>query len=227
MRKPINLLLALALFPPLLAAQDQVSIKTGIKGGADFVDLFSSRSNSFKNEAENTFGLFTGLSSATNPDATVILGMELNYVKSIYYKSNQQTPYDDRSDLVVYNGDFDEQFVYEFVEFCFPVEVYPTLFNKDFTFGIYVEPAIGLGNSFTNVKETSRTFIDSLKGFNYDLDYQEPTGYPGGSGFCVPMSLNIGVSGFYRFIVIDLRYKYTFNISPTTNNLFLQLGFAF
>lgn len=226
MRTTIVLLLAAALLPPAAAAQDQMSMRTGIKGGFDFADLFSSKNSSFTNETEKTFGLFTGLSSAANQGAAVTLGIELNYVKSICYQTNQQIPYDDRSALLRYNGIFDEKFKYEFIELGFPIGVYPSLLDKDVTLGFYIGPAIGLGNSFTDVKEKNRTVIDSLKGFNYDLDYQEPTGYPGGSGFCVPISLNIGVSGFYRFIVVDLRYKYTFNISPSTNNLFLQLGFA-
>jgi len=224
----INILLfALAVVPGILVAQDQITTKTGIKAGFDVVSYFSSQSNSFTKETEQTFSIFTGLSSASNSSSTVVLEMELNYVKSICYKNNQLVAYDDRAALVHYNGVFDEQFNYEFVELCFPVEIFPAVLNNDVTVGFYLGPSIGFGSTNEGVKETSRTFVDSLKHFNYFLDYQEPTGYPGGSDYCFPMSLNFGMDFIYRFVLIDLRYKTTFNISPSTNNLFLQLGVAF
>jgi hypothetical protein len=222
----------LGVLPASAIAQDQMNLKFGVKAGFEFVDYSYSQSQSFKKFPGSTISIFTGISSASNESATIILGLELNYVKLLYYSNNQQflfnvyTP--NYNANILYNGIFDEEFRYEFIEICFPVEIYPTIFNKNMPIGFYIGPSIGLGGEYLERKEKSRTFVDSLKVYSNNFDDEtNPYSYPPSGGFRTPFSMNLGVIFFYKFLIIDLRYKYTFNLDNSNNNLFLQLGLAY
>jgi hypothetical protein len=224
---------SLVIVPTLLIAQDPLNVRGGIKAGYEFANYLSSQSESFKREPGLTIGYFTGIASASNSNATVILGFEINYVKLFFYQNNQHVSYNnllplayDNTTRIQYNGVFDEQFSDQFVELCFPVEIYPQVLNKTITIGFYIGPSIGFGSEDFETREKSHTIIDSVKGLIYDQVYQEPTGYPGGNGFYVPISLNIGLKYYYKFFALDLGYKYTFNIPNPASNLFLQIGLA-
>ncbi len=216
-----------------MIAQDHVNVRGGIKAGYEFVNYISSQSESFKKEPGLTIGYFTGIASASNSSATVILGFEINYVKLFSYQNNQHVSYNtldplayDNTIRIQYNGVFDERFSDRFVELCFPVEIYPQVLNKAMTVGFYIGPSIGFGSEDFETKERSHAVIDFVKGLIYDQVYQEPTGYPGGNGYYVPISLNIGLNYFYKFLALDLGYKYTFNIANPASNVFLKIGLA-
>ena len=224
---------ALYIFLPLIGtAQDQMDLKFGVKAGYEFADYFTSQSDGFKKVPGSAFTIFTGLSSTTNANATVVLDLEFSRVKLFCYTNNQQFLYSNLSlnnkFNLFYNGIFSEQFSNNFVEVCFPIEIYPSLFNKNIELGFYIGPALGLGTQTVDVKEKSRTFVDSIAISPTDwMDESNPYSYPGGSSLSTPVSLNLGATFFYRFFLIDLRYKYTFNISNPNSNLFLQLGLAY
>jgi hypothetical protein len=224
--------LLLAVLPTILPAQDQLNVKFGIKAGYEFANYASSQSESFKKFPGSTIGIFSVLSSASNSRATVVLCFELNYVKLLYYANDQRflfnayTPNDNAD--ILYSGNFDEEFRYEFIEFCFPVEIYPAFFERSMPVGFYFGPSIGIGSEILELKEKSRSFVDTLTVYSYNFDDQSnPYSYPSSGGFRTPVSLNVGLALFYRFVTIDLRYKYTFNISNSNNNLFLQIGLAY
>ncbi len=231
MGKPLALILAFIVFPVVIIAQDQLSVKTGIKAGFEFADYFSSYSGSFTKEPGSTVGLFTGIALHRDSEGLVILGIELNYVKLSYYRNNQFIFYNDYTSYlpIQYNGVFDEKLSDKFVEICLPLEFCWPVFNNNVTMAICAGPSIGLGDENMEVRETSRTFVDTLKypgGYNPDPE-NTAYSYPGGSTPCVPTSFVIGVDLFYKFLTIDLRYKRTFNISNPNNDLFLQLGLAY
>jgi hypothetical protein len=223
----------LYIFLPFIGtAQDQMDLKFGVKAGYEFADYFISQSDGFKKVPGSAFTIFTGISSATNANATVILDLEFSYVRLFYYANNQQFLYNDyilNSNFnLLYNGSFSEQFSYKFVEVCFPIEIYPSVLNGNTTLGFYIGPAFGLGGKYVDVKEKSRTFVDSIAISPTDwMNESSPYSYPSGSSFCTPVSINLGATFFYRFFLIDLRYKYTFNISNSNSNLVLQLGLAY
>lgn len=222
----------LAVLPTVTAAQDQTNMKFGIKAGYEFVDYLSSESGSFKKFPGSTISIFTGLTSASNVNVTVILGFELNYMKLLYFKNNQQFFFNaytsnNNADLL-YNGNFEEEFRYEFMEVCFPIEIYPSLFEKSMSLGFYIGPSLGIGSEYLELKEKSRTFVDSLKVYSYNFDDQtNPYSLPSSGGYRTPVSMNLGINLFYKFFTIDVRYKYTFNIPNSNNNLFLQFGLAY
>ena len=162
-----------------------------------------------------------------------ILGFEINFVNLFYYKNKEQIVYNNivPSDYgnamrIQYYGVFDEKFNDQFVELCFPLEIFPQVFNKGMIGGFYIGPSIGIGSEELVAKEKYHTVIDTTNGLEYDQVYQEPTNYPGGSGYYVPISLNTGVIYFYKFVIVNLGYKYTFNIPNPTSNVFLQVGLA-
>jgi len=229
--KPFALILALVVFPVVIIAQDQVSVKTGIKAGFEFADYFSFHSGSFTKEPGSIFGLFTGIALHRDSEGLVILGIELNYVKLLYYRNNQSIFYNDYTPYppIQYDGVFDEKLSNQFVEIYLPLEFCWPIFNNDIAMAIYAGPAIGLGDENMEVRETSRTLVDTLKypgEYNPDPE-NTPYSYPGGRNTCVPTSFVIGASLSYEFLTVDLRYKRTFNISNPNNALFLQLGLAY
>ena len=212
-------------------AQDQVTPRFGIRAGYEFADYFSSNNASFKRSPGSAISIFTTLSSASNSNSTAILGFELNFVSLLSYINDQHVFYSVNTPAnnanVLYNAIFDEQFRYQFLEVAFPIEVYPSLFKNNMAFGIYVGPSIGLGSQEVAVNEKSRTFADSLRPSGLDgPDESNSFPYPGGTEFRFPFSLNFGVTFFYEFLIIDLRYKYTLSIPNSNSNVFLQLGLA-
>ena len=218
--------------PIALAAQNQVNPKFEIRGGYEFADFASSKSESFKKVPGSSLSIFAQLSSSSNSAATVVLGFELDYVKLRSYVNEQHFLYNvyapNKNANVLYDAIFDERFTYEFLEVCLPLEIYPAYFKNNMAFALYLGPSIGLGSQNLEVNEKSRSFVDSLQVHNYDWENESnPYTYPGGSGFCAPISLNIGASFFYEFLVVDLRYKYVFNLGSANNNVFLQLGLAY
>ena len=231
MAKAIALILAFEIVPRLIIAQDQLLVKTGIKAGYEFADYFSSVSNSFKKVPGSTFGLFTGIALDRNSKSLAILGIELNYLKLLYYRNNQQIFYDESTGYlpIQYYGVFDEKISDEFVELCLPLEFWGPIFNKNISMGLYFGPSIGLGNENMEVREKSRTLIDTLKypgGFNPDPEGSRYS-YPGGSSICVPVSIVVGFTFAYDFLVVDLRYKYTTHISGNNDNIYFQVGLAY
>jgi hypothetical protein len=83
---------------------------------------------------------------------------------------------------------------------------YVYTFSKDLSVGLYGGVSIGFGTEQLSVNERSQTLIDST----YRLSSDDPLyeDYNIGS-FRVPYSVNIGSSIYYKWLMIDVRYRYT------------------
>jgi len=231
MRTTILFILTFISLHSTLFAQDPIGPKSGIKAGFDISDLFSSKSHSYKKDPEEIIGLYSAIPVSRMSEGAIFLGVELNYVKLTYFRTNQHFFVTDYEAL--YQIAIDEKFDYGFVELCLPLE-YLTSVTRDAAVGFYIGPSIGFGHEDLETKGTSFVLVIPQTAYHNNPYYDYPfSDYTSGGHMRLPRTLNIGISVYYKYVMLDLRYKDTFDISlpdqggiTYLSNLLLQIGLA-
>lgn len=197
--------------------QEQPQVNNVIKYGIDFGDYLSTHNGSFPKEPEYTFGFLTGIKLYGKSNNALLLGIELDYTRSITYSLNVESQY---SNAIGTYGDInDEKYIVSFLELGLSLEPCVSI-DKDLTLGYYIGGLIGLGTQNVATNRLSHTLISSTTSDNYP---------EGPSGFTSPISIDTGLNCYYKRLMIDFRYRF-FSIDieqevPTNvNNVYFQIG---
>ncbi|HLP15662.1 MAG TPA: hypothetical protein VK470_05355, partial [Bacteroidota bacterium] len=195
-------------------------IKHIVKYGIALNDCLIDNSGSFSNVHGVTAGYPTGIDLYSKKEEQYVLVVELNYNKMVDYRRNV------KRDYFNYHHVSDEKYELTFLELGILPE-YLYTFNDNFTLGFYAGGSIGIGGENQYVNELSRTIIDPTF-HGYFSDYG-PYGETSKSAGWTPYSISFGSSLFYKWLMIDVRYRYTHN--PNNNsyvsdfsNVYLQFG---
>ena len=152
-------------------------------------------------------------------NSSIIIKVELNYVKIHYFKADDKFYKVDKT-RPEWNGQeysvFDYHFQFGFLEIGFMPE-YSFAMNENSRLGIFFGPSIGVGSKNLVVKKKDNVPLRDYPHFDYNM------------GFVMPISLNIGATYYNHVFVFDVRFRYTHltgsSMSDATN-LYAQVGFA-
>lgn len=200
----------------------QTQVKKGFKFGPELLTTLSEQTGSFSRSFGFTFGAFTAIKLKSFDDNGILLRTELNFAKFQYHNPGSRrygvNEYAEGWNGLDY-GIFDEKVWFNTIEFCLFPE-FQTQVNENFLLEVFLGPSIGIGGKDYILKQ-----LDNNK-FSTD-----PYDEFGGMGFIFSPTFNLGVSVYYSFFVLDVKYRYTtfFNSGDKNdfNNLYTQVGFAF
>ncbi len=211
-RKLRNIFIFVLISTTLILAQN--SIKKGFKFGVEINESFT-KSGSFNNSLGFSFGGFTTINLYTFNRSSVFLKVELNYQKLYRYEIGVKKYYADPTDENwngLNYGAFDYKYILEFVDFGLVPE-YQIKISTNQILGLFLGPSIGFGfEDLISKQLDENVFLDPSV---LETD---------GPHFLEPISMNIGISYYFKSLVIDLRIKNAYMKYYDLSNIFFQVG---
>lgn len=196
--------------------QAQPEVKHGFKVGVEFANYLSSESGSLNKVPGISAGLYTEIMLRQRANSALQLAMELNYVKLLKYYPNDRIL--SRTNYGLYEYVYDKRYELSFFEIVLAPQLLFSV-GENMSIGIYAGPSIGFGSEWLTPELISRTMVDSVR--YYDPFGYGPYGEANMNDLRTPITLNIGASVFYEFLMFDLRSRFN-----DYYGVFLQVGLA-
>jgi hypothetical protein len=201
-----------------LAFSQLLRNQAGIKYGIEVKNYLTEDGGTFKKDPGKMISLFTnGRIWTLTPVSAIRLKIELACVENYQYRKNEvwENFSYDRMNNCYRNITLDTRICYKSLEAGIFPEYYNEIDNNN-AYEIFCGPSIGIG------------------GPSYELRYSQ-TGvlYPSSSDnelFGIPVNINLGFSYYYKFLLFEIRYRYTHFGNENNDDfgsIFTQVGLSF
>ena len=198
----------------------QDNIKKGFKIGIELKNSITEETGTFNKVFDYTFGGFTAINIYSFSNGSLLFKVELNYQKIHYFERTKYTRIDTTD--INWNGLHytvaDEKFSFGVIELGI-IPAYHMQINEITSFDFFIGPSFGIGN-----RELEINWLDKNR-ITYDPFDEYTWGY---SGY---LSMSLGMSFYYKPIIIDIRYKDGKIMSNSErrhnlSNIYFQFGIA-